>query len=256
MSIIVDDGATPSQSPLPGARPGLNVQAIINRMGNKLGYKPTNDRFRAACLEWIQDILQEIQLADPLMNRTLVMDAPFTLTAGTDTYDVREAPFSWGNCYAVMRLKFPDISDRVLEPTTPDQYRHRGVLAGDSGEPAYFVKIDQFRIRIVPPPAQAYSGVGDYQQDIPLLQNDQDRVDWPRAWDSVLLKGVLYLGYQWRDENSGAWKDQYRLFSDAIEQMRTTQAVTTRSPGQVVMLRARKKPIIPHDRSADVRRWR
>ena len=256
MPIAVDPSGPPPESPLGGATPGIAVSGLLQRLGDNLGYNTTNPRFRAAMISCIQDTLMEIQLADPMLRRVLVMDAAFTLEAGTDTYDVRQAPFSWTNCYAVNMLKFPELQDRVLEAVTPEQHRHRGVLAGDEGEPTYFVKLDQFRVKIVPPPSDTYAGRGDYQQDIPQIANPDDRVDWPRAWDVLLLEGCMYRGYRWRSEQDDTWLKQRSVFKEMLTNMKTTEAVTTRTPGRVVIDRARRRAIIPHDNSADIRNRR
>lgn len=248
-------GTAPVQSPLGGIVPGLKVAALLKRLGDNLGYQQTNARFAASALTWIQDTLLEIQLADPLLRRVLVMDAPFTVVQGQGDYDVRQAPFNWTNCYAVLSLKFSEFDDRPLEPVTPEQYRARGVLAADQGLPGFFVKVDQFRIRIVPDPDQAYVGVGDYQQDLPSVANPDDRVDWPRAWDIVLLEGAMFRGYRWRSEQDGTWVKQRAVFRDLLGSMRTTEAVATRAPGKVVLTRMRHRVVVPHDNSADVR-WR
>ncbi len=254
MPITVDESGPPSQSPLGGARPGMDVQRVLRRLSDNLGYRPNNPRFRAAAVTWIQDTLLEIQLADPKLQRVYVMDAPFTLTAGTADYDVRVAPFGWSNCFAVGMLKISELQNRVLEYVNPEQYRYRGVLAADAGPPTYCVKLDQFRIRIVPTPDVAYPGFGDYQQDIPQIANDEDRVDWPRAWDIVLLEGAMYRGYKWRSEQDPTWMRQYKVFEDKLNQMRTGENMLAREPGRVVMTRSRRGSVIPHDNSADVRR--
>jgi hypothetical protein len=252
--IAVDGVGPPGQSPLTGGTPGLAVKALVQRLADGIGYQVANSRFRAAAITWIQDTLLEIQLADPKLRRTLVMDAPFTLVTTTDTYDVR-TDFGWSNCYAVDTLKFPDIQDRVLEAVTPEQYRNRGILPAEQGPPIYFVKLDQFRIKIVPPADQAYSGIGDYQQDIPQIANDDDRVDWPRAWDIVLQEGCLFRGYRWRNEQDQTWVRQRAVFRDLLGSLKSGEAVLTRTPGKVVVTRARQRGIIPHDNSADIR-WR
>ena len=254
MPITVDGSSPPSQSPLGGAKPGMAVKGILQRLSDNLGYRVDNSRFRAAAVTWIQDTLLEIQLADPKMQRVFVLDAPFTLEAGTADYDVRLAPFSWGNCYAVNMLKLADFQYRVVEKVTPEQYRYRGTIPADSGPPGYYVAIDQFRIRIVPTPDIAYTGTGDYQQDIPQIANDDDRVDWPRAWDIVLLEGAMYRGYKWRSEQDPTWMRQYKVFTDKLDQLKVGENILTREPGKVVMTRSRRGSVIPHDNSADVRR--
>jgi hypothetical protein len=255
MPIAVDADGPPSQSPLGGAPPGLPVRALLQRLSANLGYQVGNARFRAAAITWIQDTLLEIQLCDPKMRRVLVMEAAFTLEAGTEMYDVRQAPFSWSNCYAVESLKIPDLDDRVLESVTPEQFRNRGILVADAGPPVYYVKVDQFRVRIVPTPSEDFAGTGDYQQDIPQIANDEDRVDWPRAWDIVLLEGAMYRGYKWRSEQDPTWTRQYQIFRDLLKSLKTTEAVMTRTPGKAVLTRSRSRGFIPHDNSADVR-WR
>jgi hypothetical protein len=232
----------------------MAVRGLLQRLSDNLGYRTTNPRFHAAAITWIQDTLLEIQLADPKMQRVYVMDATFTLTAGESDYDVREAPFGWSNCFAVGMLKVPELQNRVLEIVTPEQYRYRGVLAADSGPPTYCVRLDQFRLKIVPTPDTAITGVGDYQQDIPQIINDDDRVDWPRAWDIVLLEGAMYRGYKWRSEQDPTWTRQYKVFLDKLEQLKTGENLMTREPGKVVMTRSRRGSQIPHDNSADVRR--
>jgi hypothetical protein len=151
-------------------------------------------------------------------------------------------------------LKFQELESRVLERVTPEQYRYRGVLSADAGPPSYYVALDQFRIRIVPTPDVAYAGVGDYQQDIPQIANDGDRVDWPRAWDIVLLEGAMYRGYKWRSEQDPTWMRQYKVFTDKLDQLKVGENILTREPGKVVMTRSRRGSVIPHDNSADVRR--
>jgi len=254
MSTTVDSGSVPSQSPLSGARPGIDVKGLLQRLSDNLGYRVANPRFHSAAITWIQDTLLDIQLADPKLQRVFVMDAPFTLQPGVSDYDVRYAPFSWTNCYAVSMLKFADLQNRVIERITPEQYRYRGTLTTDSGPPVYFVALDQFRIRIVPTPNMAQTGTGDYQQDIPQIANDEERVDWPRAWDIVLLEGAMYRGYKWRSEQDPTWMRQYKVFTDKLDQLKTAENILTREPGRVVMTRSRRGSVIPHDNSADVRR--
>jgi hypothetical protein len=253
MPITVDGATPPSQSPLSGATPGLAVKDTLRRLSDNLGYQVTNSRFRAAAVTWIQDTLLEIQLADPKMQRTYVMDAAATLEAGTSDYDVRQAPFSWSNCFAVSGIKVPELQNRVLERVTPEQYRNRGVLSADSGPPSYFVQLDMFRIRFAPTPNTALSVVGDYLQNIPQIANDDERVDWPRAWDIVLLEGSLYRGYKWRSEQDPTWTRQYRVFRDLLTELKNGENITAREPGKVVLTRSRRGSVIPHDNSADVR---
>lgn len=244
----------PSQSPLGGPKPGIAVSGLLQRLSDNLGYRTDNSRFRSAAVTWIQDTLLEIQLADPKLQRVYVMDAPFTLTSGVSDYDVRQFPFGWSNCFAIGLIKIPSFNNRVLEAVSPEQYRYRGVLAADQGPPDYIVKLDQFRIRFVPTPSSDYVGVGDYQQDIPQIQNPEDRVDWPRSWDIVLLEGAMYRGYKWRSEQDPTWTRQYRVFQDLLDKLASGERVMVREPGKVVMTRSRRGTVIPHDNSADVRR--
>lgn len=229
---------------------------MVKRLSDQLGYQVTNPRFRAAAITWIQDTLLEIQLADAKMRRTMVLGASFTTESGTSDYDVRQLPFGWSNCYAVAMLRFTDLNDKCLESVTPEQYRNRGVLAAESGAPGYFVKLDQFRVRFVPTPDQVYAGEGDYQQDIPQIANDDDRVDWPRAWDIVLQEGTLYRGFRWRSEQDPTWGAQRRVFRELLAELKSTEAVMLREPGKCVVLRTRTRSVIPHDNSADVGRRR
>lgn len=253
--ITAGSSSNPAQTVLVGAPPGAKLQEIIDGIGDDLGFKPSNQRFRAAVIRWVNRTLEEIQLEDPLMRRTCVLDAAFTIDSNQDTYDVR-TDFGWNNCFSILSVKFPDLQQRPLEFVTLEQYRNRGILAGDSGEPSYAVLVDQVRVRFVPPPSQEFSGVGDYLQDIPKIASPDDRVDWPRPWDVALYEGVLYRGLRWNNqENVAVWGGQRRVFERMVQNIRNGEAVQTRAPGKAVVVRARKRPVIPHDNSADIR-WR
>lgn len=251
--ITTDTSGPPSQSPLSGARPGMDVSGLIRRLSDALGYKTDNPRFRSAAITWIQDTLLELQLADPKLQRVYVMEATVTLTSGQADYDVR-TDWGWTNCYAVGLVKIAELENRVLERVNPEEYRYRGVITAASGPPQYMVVLDQFRVRMVPTPSQSYTAYGDYQQEIPQIGQDNDRIDWPRAWDIVLLEGALYRGYKWRSEQDRVWVTQRQVFRDLLNELKTGEKILARQPGKVVMTRSRRGTVVPHDNSSDVRR--
>jgi hypothetical protein len=259
MSIVVDDPTSPAQSPLSGQQSGLTVETIIQQMATSLGHSPDNGRFRSYVLRWINEILLDIQLCDPLMRRTTVHDAAFNLVGGTDTYDVRTAApagFGWGNCYSILRFAIPSLGSRMFEPITLDQYRSRNFLAADQGPPGEVVILDGFRVRFVPTPDQAYAGKGDYVQDIPQLATPTDRVDWPKAWDVILQLGVRYLGYQAFDSaNVGSWLGAQRMYEARRDELKATELAAPEMPGRCITVRSRRHPGILHDNSRDIR-WR
>jgi hypothetical protein len=246
---------------LSGTQPGYLVDDIIRVMADLLGYNTGNTRFSNACKDWINDTLREMQLADPHNRRTIVHDAPAAVIADTHTYDVRDTEenggFGWDNCFEVLALVIPEISTRPLEPLSIDQYRNRSFIQADSGPPYGWVMIDQFRVRFVPTPSEGYTGAGDYVQDIPKITSGQAKIDWPRAWDSILSDGVKYRGMEWQyTEQPGVWKTKELIYRERIKDWKMHDASPKQRPRKVVVTRAlRSNRATPRDNSTDRRFW-
>jgi hypothetical protein len=253
-----------------GTQGGQTVGTIILHMADLLGMSSSNNRLKNMVKRWINSIIQEIQIADPKMRRTMVTDADFNLIADTENYDVRDTEenggFGWTNCFEVLSLNIPSLTDRPLEPLSMQQYRNRSYALQNSGPSYSWVLMDQFRVKIVPTPDQAYAGVGDYYQDIPDVTAGGDlteKVDWPRAWDAVLLAGVEWKGMQWQHaDDPRAWEGYRGIYAGAdgkgglIGSLKMHERTTGRVPNKAIVTRAiRSRQRIPHDRSADIR-WR
>lgn len=244
---------------LVGSMPGLTVAKATVTMADLLGISTNNNRFKNAVKGWLNDTLQDIQLHDPKMRRTIVHDAPWTTIPGVAVYDVRatveNGGFGWDNCFEVVALVSPDVSTRPLEPLSLAQYRQRSYIMSDAGPSYGWVLLDQFRVRVVPIPDQAYSGTGDYYQDIPEITDPAAKVDWPRAWDAVLMQGLKYRGLEWLYTNQpGLWAKAYAIYQDRIAKLKLAERTTARRPGAAVSVRAlRSRRRIPHDNSTDSR---
>lgn len=209
---------------LSGNHPRLTVADIKRAAADHVGVSIENARFSTAVGDWIRDTIREMQLRWPQLRRVCVFDAPFTLLEGESDYDVRDTEanggFGWDNCYQVLRLKVPALSDLPLEALTPDQYRERGYLAEDSGPCSAWVEIDQYRIRVVPTPDQDYAGLGEYSQLIPIPEDGSQGVDWLHPWDVVLLEGVLFRAFRWNNPaNPAEWVSQQRLWRERLDEM-------------------------------------
>lgn len=241
-----------------GTQPGMTVNTLLTRLGGQLGFNPDNQRFANLAKGWINTAILEIQLADPLMRKTVVMDADFNLIAGTSEYNVTLDPpdggFGWTNCLEVLALVLPDVSSRPLECLHRDQYRQRSYEQGHSGPSYAWVAVNQTTIKVVPDPDQAYAGKGDYVQNIPQITDGNHQVAWPPAWDTVLWNGALYYGMQWRYQNQpSAWKTQWNIYQKLISDMKTHERTTPRRPHKAVSTRRLRTRRIPHDNSTDYR---
>ena len=244
---------------LDGTQAALTLASIQMRMANLLGQNPNSNRFKNLVLEWCNDTIQEIQLSDPELRRTVVHEAPFNVTSGNNEYDVRDTVenggFNWPNCFEVLSIVIPDISTRPLEPMTLNQWRNRSYILSDTGPPYGWVMLDQFRIKLVPTPSGDYEGVGDYKQNIPTFSDAGAYIDWPRPWDSVLLKGVKARGKEWHfDDQPGAYLPAWRIYQDAIDDMSLHDRQTNRVPRRAIVTRhQRSRRHVASDNSTDYR---
>lgn len=230
---------------LDGDQPGLTVADILRQVADALGYQPTQSRFANACKDWIQSTLLDIQLADPKMRRTVAIDCELTLKAGVDTYDVAldvdDGGFGWTNCAEVLRLKLDSYAS-PLEVVSMSQYRSRaGMIPDKAGPVQTVVLVDQRRVKIVPAPADDMTGVGDYVQSLPKLVDPGDKIEWPRAWDVVLLEGCLWRGYRWHSPTDSAWRDSMRVYENLKATLTAGDKATAVRPSRVVVTRALKR---------------
>lgn len=248
---------------LSGSQPGLTPLLAYTEMGSLLGEDPEDSVFRTMVDCWIRAIVQDIQLRYPQLRRTTVHDADFTVVPGQAEYDVRasvaDGGFGWDNCWQIWMLTIPEVASRPLEPLHLLQWRDRSYLPGDQGPSYGWVWLDQFRIRLIPAPDQAYVGKGDYFQDIPVPNgNSSQTIDWPRAWDACFREGLEYRAFKWQHQQQPSiWMPQYRIYQTALGRLWNMDQSNPVMPRQAIHTRTlRHRRHIIRDRSTDTRhRW-
>jgi hypothetical protein len=239
---------------LSGEQPGLTVGEIQQQMADMFGHPSNSARYRNMVGRWINLIALDIQLKDPHNRRFTVHQAPITLISGTAEYDVRRSTddggWGWDNCYEILTLVLPDLSPVPLEPIWLDQWRQRAIRVDTTGPSVSAVMLDQFRVRIDPTPDQAYTGHGDYRQNVPRITDSGAYIDWPRAWDVALLEGVTWKALM-QDEpgNVAAWRTQKHVYEEAREAIRRHDLTGGQVPVQAVVLRTRRSRRMFHDNS-------
>lgn len=240
---------------LTGTQPGITVGDIQRQMADLLGYRPDQSRFANASLDWINNTLLHIQLHDPLMRRTVVQGASFSLVANVAEYDVRadvgNGGFGWSNCKEVHRVRFSMDSSVGIEPVTLAQHRRREFMNAATGPTVSVVLLDQFRLLFVPTPDQAYDGFGDYSQDIPKITDAAAKVDWPRQWDVVLLEGVKWRGYQWHSPSDSTWKACLQVYEGMLSSLGQNEKDTPVRRARAVLTRRMRRATMgrsPNDR--------
>ncbi len=244
---------------LSGSMPGVTVADAMQIAADHCGYRIENDRFRTMVLSWIKAVIQRISAAHPMLRRTVVIDAPFTLVAGTSLYDVRkpvaDGGFGWDNCYQVLTMRLPEVSSRSLEPMKIDQWYNRTALNSDQGPSYGWVLVDQFRIKMVPTPDQAYEGTGDYTQDLPVITSDGQTLDWVRAFDVSFREGILFEADRWQyREQPALWKGSEKRFEALVAEIGSIERTTNRRPSKAVVTRSLlSRRRIVRDRSTDQR---
>jgi len=237
----------------------LTVNEIIQRMSDELGYNVSDTRFSNMVKRNINSTLQDIQLHDPHNRRTMVTDAVVTLKRGVVEYDVRkdvsDGGWGWTNCYEVIQVVVHPVSSRPLEQLEMRQWRNRSYLESDTGPGYALVMVDQVRMRIHPPPDQDYIGVGEYTQNFPKIDAGDDSVDWPRAWDQVLMEGTRFHMYRAEyNDRPGLWMPQrdhyFEVRRDWVESERANPRLPKRGRASRDL---RSRRFLSRDNSRDYR---
>lgn len=245
---------------LAGARNTVTLAELRTRMSNFLGFSPNDNRLKGMVLEWLNEVLMEIQLNDPQMRRLKVVDAESTVPSGATTIDVRDSEddggFGWDNCEEVALLLIPGLSSKPIEPLTQDQYRNRSYESGLTGGPYSVAFVDQFRIRFDKVPDQDYAIVGDYFQYLPKVTDQAGGVDFPSAWNAALVQGVKAKGTEWLHQvQPGAYQPHVNRFDAKLSELRENERVTPVRPTTAVSVRSLRGRRIPRDNSTDVGSW-
>lgn len=237
----------------------MTVGEIVLKFQDEYGY-PGSARYENKVKRWVNETLRQMQLEEQHKRRFLVFDAPFALIADRAEYDVRDSAadggFGWDNCAEVVRLQLPDVGSVPMETLTAMQFRDRGSnWFAQSGQPFTVVVLDQFRVLFAPTPTQAYTGVGDFYQDVPTIT--EGKLSWPRMWDEVLVAGVASRAAQDRYKTSPAvWGAFEQRYQSMLSSLRLGEANQPTVPRRAVNTRAmRSRRVIVADNSADIR-WR
>lgn len=244
---------------LEGSQPGLSVGEIILRVCDSTGENPDSHRLRNRVKRSANSILLDIQLQDPGRRRTIVYDAEFTTIAGTAEYDVRrpveDGGFGWDNCFRVIRLIPDSASGLEWECIDAPTHRNRGSIDSSPGFPGSWVALDDTRVKLVPAPDSVISGVGDYYQDIPQITEDDQKVDWPRAWDSVLMAGVMFEETRAQDgDNVQKWMANYGIYQERLAKLKTMERATPRRSRTMVNQRnLRNRRVFAAGNDVDIR---